>query len=62
MLTSTPPTQSTRAPRAEAMRIAGERVAGSRTLEVFNPYTNDVVATVPRASEKLISSTATTSP
>src|SRR6476469_184245 len=50
MLTSTPPTQSTRAPRAEAMRIAGERVAGSRTLEVFNPYTGDIVATVPRAS------------
>jgi aldehyde dehydrogenase (NAD+) len=32
------------------MRIAGERVAGSRTLDVFNPYTGDVVATVPRAS------------
>jgi len=32
------------------MRIAGERVAGSRTLDVCNPYTNDVVATVPRAS------------
>jgi aldehyde dehydrogenase (NAD+) len=50
MLTATPPTQSTHAPRAEAMRIAGERVGGARTLEVFNPYTDDVVATVPRAS------------
>ena len=38
------------APRAEAMRIAGERVHAARTLEVFNPYTNDVVGTVPRAS------------
>ena len=50
MLTATPPTQSTQGPRAEPMRIAGERVAGSRTLDVCNPYTNDVVATVPRAS------------
>ena len=50
MLTATPPTQSTQVPRAEPMRIAGERVAGSRTLDVCNPYTNDVVATVPRAS------------
>jgi aldehyde dehydrogenase (NAD+) len=32
------------------MRIAGERVPGARTLEVLNPYTGDVVATVPRAS------------
>ena len=50
MLTATPPTQSAQVPRAEPMRIAGERVAGSRTLDVCNPYTNDVVATVPRAS------------
>jgi len=50
MLTATPPTQSAPVPRAEPMRIAGERVAGSRTLDVCNPYTNDVVATVPRAS------------
>ena len=50
MLTATPPTQSAQGPRAEPMRIAGERVAGSRTLDVCNPYTNDVVATVPRAS------------
>ena len=31
------------------MRIAGERVGGSRVLEVRNPYTNEVVGTVPRA-------------
>jgi phosphonoacetaldehyde dehydrogenase len=37
-------------PLAEAMRIAGERVHAPRTLEVFNPYTNEVVGTVPRAS------------
>jgi len=32
------------------MRIAGERVHATRTLDVRNPYTNDVVGTVPRAS------------
>ena len=50
MLTATPPPQAVSPPSAESMRIAGERVAGARTLEVFNPYTGDVVATVPRAS------------
>jgi len=51
MLTATPPAHSVKPPpTAEPMRIAGERVAGSRTLDVFNPYTGDVVATVPRAS------------
>ncbi len=34
----------------EAMRIAGERVGSSRTLEVRNPYTGALVGTVPRAS------------
>jgi len=37
-------------PLIESMRIAGERVGGSRTLDVLNPYTGDVVGTVPRAS------------
>jgi aldehyde dehydrogenase (NAD+) len=37
-------------PLAESMRIAGERVGASRVLEVRNPFTNDVVGTVPRAS------------
>ena len=51
MLTATPPALAVKPqPAAEPMRIAGERVAGSRTLDVFNPYTGDVVATVPRAS------------
>jgi aldehyde dehydrogenase (NAD+) len=36
-------------PLAEAMRIAGERVRTDRTLDVHNPYTNEVVGTVPRA-------------
>jgi phosphonoacetaldehyde dehydrogenase len=37
-------------PLAETMRIAGERVGGARLLEVHNPYTGEVVGTVPRAS------------
>jgi phosphonoacetaldehyde dehydrogenase len=37
-------------PLAETMRIAGERVGGARLLEVHNPYTSEVVGTVPRAS------------
>ena len=49
MLTAakTPPLTT---PLAETMRIAGERVGGARLLEVHNPYTGDVVGTVPRAS------------
>ena len=35
---------------SETMRIAGERVGSARTLEVHNPYTGEVVGTVPRAS------------
>src|SRR5690349_16816811 len=50
MLTATETATKTTTPRAEAMRIAGERVAGARTLDVMNPYTNDVVGTVPRAT------------
>ena len=51
MLTAaTSPSPVRPAPRAEPMRIAGERVHAARTLDVFNPYTNDVVGTVPRAS------------
>ncbi|MEO9135709.1 MAG: phosphonoacetaldehyde dehydrogenase [Casimicrobiaceae bacterium] len=42
-----PPTPSV---LSETMRIAGERVGGARKLEVRNPYTGDVVGTVPRAS------------
>ena len=36
--------------RNEAMRIAGEKVGNERLLEVFNPYTNELVGTVPRAT------------
>ena len=32
------------------MRIAGEAVGGSRVIEVRNPYTREVVGTVPKAS------------
>jgi phosphonoacetaldehyde dehydrogenase len=32
------------------MRIAGERVGNSRAIEVRNPYTGDVVGTVPKAT------------
>jgi aldehyde dehydrogenase (NAD+) len=34
----------------EAMRIAGERVDGPRTIDVRNPYTGALVGTVPKAS------------
>jgi aldehyde dehydrogenase (NAD+) len=37
-------------PLREAMRIAGERVGGERTLDVRNPYTGELVGTVPKAS------------
>ena len=36
--------------RQESMRIAGERVAGDRVIEVHNPFTGDVVGTVPKAT------------
>ncbi len=37
-------------PLHEKMRIGGERVGGSRVIEVHNPYTGAVVGTVPKAS------------
>jgi aldehyde dehydrogenase (NAD+) len=50
MLTATRPAATVRPqPIAEAMRIAGERVRADRTLDVHNPYTGEVVGTVPRA-------------
>jgi putative phosphonoacetaldehyde dehydrogenase len=36
--------------RAEAMRIGGERVATGRVIEVCNPWSGEVVGTVPKAS------------
>ncbi|HEX8665712.1 MAG TPA: phosphonoacetaldehyde dehydrogenase [Beijerinckiaceae bacterium] len=35
--------------RREAMRVAGARVETDQVVEVFNPYTNEVVGTVPAA-------------
>ncbi len=35
--------------RREAMRIAGKKVETGEVIEVFNPYTNEVVGTVPAA-------------
>ena len=35
--------------REEAMRIAGEKVRRPRVIEVLNPYTEELVGTVPRA-------------
>jgi putative phosphonoacetaldehyde dehydrogenase len=37
-------------PRREPMRIAGEKVHRDRVIEVRYPYTNEVIATVPRAT------------
>jgi len=36
--------------RHEAMRIAGEKVARDRVIEIRYPYTGEVVATVPKAT------------
>lgn len=33
----------------ESLRIAGRKVDGEGAIDVFNPYTNEVVGTVPRA-------------
>ena len=38
--------------RNETMRIGGQKVTGDAgSLEVFNPYNNEIVGTVPRASQ-----------
>lgn len=48
------PTQTLRKPvdgiRHEPMRIAGERVDSPRRIEVFNPFTEEVIGTVPKAT------------
>ncbi|MGR9579142.1 phosphonoacetaldehyde dehydrogenase [Pandoraea sputorum] len=36
--------------RAETLRIGGEKVTRERIIEVFNPYSGDLVGTVPKAS------------
>jgi putative phosphonoacetaldehyde dehydrogenase len=49
MSSSTTVNRTSVAPREEAMRIAGERIKRPRVIEVLNPYTEDLVGTVPRA-------------
>lgn len=41
---------STTFPLREGMRIAGEWVERDETIEVFNPYSNEVVGTVPQGT------------
>ena len=36
--------------RKEKMRLAGNFATGDRSFEVFNPYTNEVIGTCPKAS------------
>src|SRR3954471_16808004 len=36
--------------RHEGMRIGGEKIMRDRVIEVFNPYTGQVIATVPKAT------------
>jgi acyl-CoA reductase-like NAD-dependent aldehyde dehydrogenase len=36
--------------RHEGMRIGGEKVVRDRVIEVYNPYTGQVIATVPKAT------------
>ncbi len=39
-----------RPPRQEGLRIAGETVERDETIDVLNPFTNEVVGTVPQAT------------
>ncbi|MEO8537041.1 MAG: phosphonoacetaldehyde dehydrogenase [Betaproteobacteria bacterium] len=50
LTTDRPPRATALTTGAESMRIAGERVGGVRTLDVYNPYNGNVVATVPRGT------------
>ncbi|HEU4924378.1 MAG TPA: phosphonoacetaldehyde dehydrogenase, partial [Burkholderiales bacterium] len=50
MSSTSPLTTRTEQPRAEAMRIAGQKVDRDRVIEVRYPYTGELVATVPRAT------------
>ena len=36
--------------KAVSTRIAGERVQGARRLEIRNPYTGQIVGSVPKAT------------
>ena len=44
--------------RNETMRIGGQNVSGDAgASEVFNPYNNEIVGTVPRASREQVQQT-----
>jgi putative phosphonoacetaldehyde dehydrogenase len=43
-------TKNVDSPRREPMRIAGEKVFSDRVIEIRYPYTNEVIATVPKAT------------
>jgi putative phosphonoacetaldehyde dehydrogenase len=46
------PVPSAPALRREAMRIAGRKVSTDETIEVFNPYNNALVGTVPKGTRE----------
>ena len=43
-------TKAVDVPMREPMRIAGERIFSERVIEIRYPYTNEVIATVPKAT------------
>jgi phosphonoacetaldehyde dehydrogenase len=49
-MASLPLRKTERPIRHETMRIAGDRVNNPRRIEVFNPYTAEVIGTVPKAT------------
>lgn len=49
-MTTNPPVRDSASFRAERLRIAGERVATARGIDVFNPYTGERVGTAPMAT------------
>ena len=49
-MASLPLRKTERPIRHETMRIAGDRVNNLRRIEVFNPYTAEVIGTVPKAT------------
>ena len=50
MSTAVRPTPANSSVRREAMRLWGERVERDRVIEVFDPYTGELVGTVPKAT------------
>jgi len=49
-MSAQPRTSRSPAVRHEPMRIAGQKVDSAERIEVFNPYTNELVGTVPRGT------------